>query len=170
MAPPCWNEIGSAKVYLLVTQPVETKLAERKKLISPLPRGGRRICRSAFLSRRPFGYYLPITSYVTIFATKWSSNSGHGDRSYRNPLRPPDIKLHKLQTIPRIWLGRRRRINSQKQRRTAVERHRDDPATDKEHYNKDKTTADTCTELQRTKRQIRRIWTLSPQPPQPVSQ
>ena len=48
-------------------------------------------------------------------------------------------------------------MNSQKQRRTAVKRHRDDPATDKERYNKYKTTADTRTEFQRTKRQIRRI-------------
>ena len=35
---------------------------EREKLISPLPRGGCRISSSAFLSRRPFGYYLPIAS------------------------------------------------------------------------------------------------------------
>ena len=49
---------------------------EREKLISPLPRGGRRISSSAFLSRRPFGYYLPIASYGTIFAAKWSSNGG----------------------------------------------------------------------------------------------
>ena len=48
---------------------------KREKLISPLPWGGRRIRRSAFLSRRPFGY-LPIVSYGTIFATKWSSNGG----------------------------------------------------------------------------------------------
>ena len=48
----------------------------REKLISPLPRGGRRISSSAFLSRRPFGYYLPIASYGTIFAAKWSSNGG----------------------------------------------------------------------------------------------
>ena len=47
-----------------------------EKLISPLPRGGRRISSSAFLSRRPFGYYLPIASYGTIFAAKWSSNGG----------------------------------------------------------------------------------------------
>ena len=46
------------------------------KLISPLPQGGRRISSSAFLSRRPFGYYLPIASYGTIFAAKWSSNGG----------------------------------------------------------------------------------------------
>ena len=49
---------------------------EREKLISPLPRGGRRISSSTFLSRRPFGYYLPIASYGTIFAAKWSSNGG----------------------------------------------------------------------------------------------
>ena len=49
---------------------------EVKKLISPIPRGGRRIGSSAFLSRRPFGYYLPIASYGTIFAAKWSSNGG----------------------------------------------------------------------------------------------
>ena len=47
-----------------------------RKLISPLPRGGRRISSSAFLSRRPFGYNLPIASYGTIFAAKWSSNGG----------------------------------------------------------------------------------------------
>ena len=34
------------------------------------------ISSSAFLSRRPFGYYLPIASYGTIFAAKWSSNGG----------------------------------------------------------------------------------------------
>ena len=42
------------------------KLREREreeKLISPLQRGGRRISSSAFLSRHPFGYYLPIASY-----------------------------------------------------------------------------------------------------------
>ena len=33
-------------------------------------------CSSAFLSRRPFGYYLPIASYGTIFAAMWSSNGG----------------------------------------------------------------------------------------------
>ena len=37
-----------------------------KKLISPIPRGGRQISSSAFLSRRPFGYYLPTASYDTI--------------------------------------------------------------------------------------------------------
>ena len=42
----------------------------------PLHRGGRRIGSSAFLSRRTFGYYLPIASYGTIFAAKWSSNGG----------------------------------------------------------------------------------------------
>ena len=52
------------------------KYIEKEKLISPLPRGGRRISSSAFLSRRPFGYYLPIASYGTIFAAKWSSNGG----------------------------------------------------------------------------------------------
>ena len=49
---------------------------KREKLISPLPRGGPRISSSAFLSRRPSGYYLPIASYGTIFAAKWSSNGG----------------------------------------------------------------------------------------------
>ena len=34
------------------------------------------ISSSAFLSRCPFGYYLPIASYGTIFAAKWSSNGG----------------------------------------------------------------------------------------------
>ena len=48
-----------------------------EKLISPIPwKGGRRIDSSAFLSRRFFGYHLPITSYGTIFAAKWSSNGG----------------------------------------------------------------------------------------------
>ena len=74
-----------------------------------------------------------------------------------NPPHPPVIQLHKLPTISRRRHGRRRRINSQKQRRTAVERHRDDPATDKKHYHKYKTTANTRTEFQRTKRQIRGI-------------
>ena len=45
-----------------------------KESFSPLPRGGRRISSSALLSRRPFGYYLPIACYGTIFAAKWSSN------------------------------------------------------------------------------------------------
>ena len=36
--------------------------------------GGRRISSSAFLSRRPFGYYFPTASYGTIFAAKRSSN------------------------------------------------------------------------------------------------
>ena len=39
-------------------------------LISPLPRVGRRISSSASLSRRPSGYYLPITSYGTILAKR----------------------------------------------------------------------------------------------------
>ena len=43
----------------------------KEKLISPSPRDGRRISRSVFLSRRNFGYYLPIASYGTIFAAKW---------------------------------------------------------------------------------------------------
>ena len=43
-------------------------LMRRRKFISPIPRGGRRKGRSVFLSRRPFGYYLPIASYLTIFA------------------------------------------------------------------------------------------------------
>ena len=47
-----------------------------KKFIFPIPRGGRRISSSAFVSRRPFGYYLPIASYGTITAAKWSSNGG----------------------------------------------------------------------------------------------
>ena len=52
-------------------------LRERENLISPLLRGGRRrISSSAFLSRRTFGYYLPIGSYGTISAAKWSSNGG----------------------------------------------------------------------------------------------
>ena len=45
-------------------------------LISLLPRGGPRISCSAFLIRRPFGYYLRIASDGTIFAAKWSSNGG----------------------------------------------------------------------------------------------
>ena len=36
--------------------------------------GGRRISSSAFLSRCPFGYYLPRASYGTMFAAKRSSN------------------------------------------------------------------------------------------------
>ena len=46
----------------------------RRKKISPIPRGGRRISSFAFLSGRNFGYYLPIASYGTMFAAKWSSN------------------------------------------------------------------------------------------------
>ena len=49
---------------------------KRRKFISPIPRAGRRISSSAFLRRRAFGYYLPIASYGTIFAAKWSSNGG----------------------------------------------------------------------------------------------
>ena len=66
-----FKNYGSQKWY-----PLEALEIEREKLISPLPRGGRRIGSSAFLSRRPFGYYLPIASYGTIFAAKWSSNGG----------------------------------------------------------------------------------------------
>ena len=51
-------------------------MREREKLTSQFPRGGRRISSSAFLSQRPFGYYLPIASYGTIFAAKWSGNRG----------------------------------------------------------------------------------------------
>ena len=58
------------------TQHEKVHHRKREKLISPSPRGGRRISSSAFLSRRPFGYYLPIASYGTIFAAKWSSNGG----------------------------------------------------------------------------------------------
>ena len=47
---------------------------KERKLISPIPRGGRRISSSASLSRRPFGYYLPIAGRGTIVAAKWSSN------------------------------------------------------------------------------------------------
>ena len=49
-------------------------IEKREKLISPLPRGGHQISSSTFLSGRPFGHYLPIASYGTIFAAKWSSN------------------------------------------------------------------------------------------------
>ena len=45
-----------------------------EKVNFPNSAGGRRISTSVFLSRRPFGYYLPIASYRTIFAAKWSSN------------------------------------------------------------------------------------------------
>ena len=55
---------------------IVTESREREKLISPLPQGGRRISSSVFQSRRLFGYYLPIASYGTIFAAKWSSNGG----------------------------------------------------------------------------------------------
>ena len=51
-------------------------IERRRKFISPIPRGGRRISSSAFVSRRPFGYYLPLASYGTIYAAKWSSNGG----------------------------------------------------------------------------------------------
>ena len=49
---------------------------QSQKVNSPLPRVGYRIGSSAFLSRHRFGYYLPIASYGTIFAAKWSSNGG----------------------------------------------------------------------------------------------
>ena len=53
------------------------KMDRRKnRMFSPIPRGGRRVSSSAFLSRRPFGYYLPLASYGTIFAAKWSINGG----------------------------------------------------------------------------------------------
>ena len=51
-------------------------IRRRRKEISPIPWGGRGISSSAFLSRRPFRYYLPIASYGTKFAAKWSSNGG----------------------------------------------------------------------------------------------
>ena len=46
----------------------------KKKLIYPLPRGGRQISTSPFPSRRPFAYHLHIASYGTIIAAKWASN------------------------------------------------------------------------------------------------
>ena len=46
-----------------------------RKLISTISRGGRRISSSISRSQRPFGYFLPIASYGTIFAAKWSNNS-----------------------------------------------------------------------------------------------
>ena len=45
-----------------------------KKVHFPISADGRRISSFALLSRRSFGYYLPIASYGTIFAVKWSSN------------------------------------------------------------------------------------------------
>ena len=60
----------------MVFSPGRGEEEKKEKLISPLPRGGRRISSSAFLSRHLFGYYLPIESYGTIFAAKWSSNGG----------------------------------------------------------------------------------------------
>ena len=51
----------------IVSKYILTIKKKSRNLISPLPRGGRRISCSAFLSRRPFGYYLPIASYATIF-------------------------------------------------------------------------------------------------------
>ena len=49
---------------------------EKRKFFFPIPRGGRQISSSAFLSRCPFGYYLPIASHGTIFVAKWSTNGG----------------------------------------------------------------------------------------------
>ena len=48
------------------------RLKNERKLKS---RGERRISSSAFLSQRPFEYYLPIPSFGIISAHKWSSNS-----------------------------------------------------------------------------------------------
>ena len=58
------------------TLSVQQKPENNMKVTFLNPRGGRRISSSAFLSRRPFGYYLPIASYGIIFAAKWSSNGG----------------------------------------------------------------------------------------------
>ena len=54
----------------------QASVNEREKVNFPLPRHARRISSSAFLNRRPFGYYLPTASYGTIFTAKWSSNGG----------------------------------------------------------------------------------------------
>ena len=70
------NDASKPKLQVEYKGEVKTFTPEKEKLISPLPRGGRRISSSTFLSRRPFGYYLPIASYGTIFAAKWSSNGG----------------------------------------------------------------------------------------------
>ena len=43
---------------------------EKREVNSPITLGGRRISSSAFLSRRPFRYYLPLASYGTMFAAK----------------------------------------------------------------------------------------------------
>ena len=55
---PTWAVPGLFKIQCSMSN------EKWKKLISPLPRGGRRIGSSAFafLSRQPFGYYLPIIS------------------------------------------------------------------------------------------------------------
>ena len=55
---------------------VSVRVLEKKKVYSPNSAGGRRISSSAFLSQGPFGFYLPIASYGTIFAAKCSSNGG----------------------------------------------------------------------------------------------
>ena len=60
----------------ILGQKISCESLGRKKFISPMPRGGRRISLSGFPSRRPFGYYLPIASYGTMFAAMWSSNGG----------------------------------------------------------------------------------------------
>ena len=61
--------------YLLINKTITLKRRKEKKLISPNPRGGRRISSSAYLRRHPFGYYLPcLPSYGTIFVAQWSSH------------------------------------------------------------------------------------------------
>ena len=72
---------------------------------SPIPRGRRRISSSAFLSRRPSGYHLPIASYGTIFAAKCSSNAGlEGVVSKCLAQRPKGLTAHRCFLICRINL------------------------------------------------------------------
>ena len=48
---------------------------KNRKFTFPIPRVGRRIGCSVFLSRHPFAYF-PIASYGIIFAAKWSRSGG----------------------------------------------------------------------------------------------
>ena len=61
-----------AIIYSLHLSCSKTWRKERRKFLSPVLR----VSSSVFRSRRPFGYTLPIASYSTIFAVKWSSNGG----------------------------------------------------------------------------------------------
>ena len=67
------NELfNEPEVFIEIFNEPESKRRE-KKFISPIPRGGRRIARSAFQVGAHFRI-LPIASYGTVFAARWSGN------------------------------------------------------------------------------------------------